>query len=214
MSTLLDTLSGDVRVRFGAPCSCSQNNPPAEPDLAGVMAVYDALGRAVAVGALADRLGIADGGRLVERVGRFVAASPTLARAEAETGGIASAVARGLSGAAKRAWIKVETRAASIWARAASSPGLIVSLAAVGSGALLGSQYLSAQERAELVEIDNESALVGETLSRMSPEEATAALKALGVLDRSGGGGGLSWLAWGAIGLGALVVLSVLRRVP
>ena len=100
--------SGDMRFQWGT-CTCdsARTNPAAEPPLQAITALYDELGRAVAIGELADRLGLEDGARLVQGVAQFVAGSPTVLRTVAETGGVVSSVATGLTGAAAKAWTVV-----------------------------------------------------------------------------------------------------------
>lgn len=214
-------------VAWGEPCAChakanpprgARRNPPSDPNLAGIASVYEMLGSAVAIGALADQLGMPEGAALVERAARFVETSPTLNRAESalETGGFFGSavsaterVAGRLTGTAAKAWGKVEQSAAAIWSRAKESPRLAAALFATAGGVILGSQYLSAEERTAAVQIANEKALLAETLSRVSPAEALAAVQKMNLLaPRSEG---LSWVAWGAIGIGALVFWNILR---
>lgn len=175
--------SGRATLAWGdAPCACKAKPNPPDPfaDAAAHVALYEVLGHAVAVGALADRLGMPDGARLVERVGAFVGTSSALGGAE--TGGVIGLVGKvgaKLSGSASRAWVKVEQSAARVWSAAASNPSALWRVGGLGVAALLGSQFLSARERVELEAIDLEVQLQRETLSRLSPSEAAAALRDL-----------------------------------
>lgn len=177
--------SGRASIAWGdtAACACkSKPNPPdAFADAAAHVALFDLLGHAVAVGALADRLGLPDGAKLVERVGAFVGGSPTLAGA-VETGGVLALVGKvggKLTGGAARAWGKVEQSAARVWRAAASNPAALWRVGGLGVAALLGSQFLTAREKVELEALDLEVQLQRETLSRLSPAEAAKALRDL-----------------------------------
>lgn len=202
--------SGRASVQWGEPCRChetAQENPPADPDIAGIGAVYDALGRAVVVGALATQLGISGGAELIDRAKSFADTSPTLNRA-AETGGLFGAVKAG-AGAVGKVWTRVEESAAAIWKRAVANPGLAISVMTVGGAIALGARYLSKEEATELQAIDNERAIVSETLARVSPEEAIAAVKSMQLVMRERDG--MSWLAWAAIGVGLLILWRLIK---
>jgi len=201
---------GELHVLYGRCQQCAAQNPAAAPPLAAIVATYEELGRAVAVGELADRLGLPDGARLVESVADFVGSSPTLLRTVAETGGlarlsyetggIATAVAETLGTQARKVWAVVESAAAKSWRALERAP---TKLLLVGSGLLLASQYLDSGEEERLAEIAAETAVVQDAVMALPPERRLAALKEAGFVSGSGGLGTLGWLAVIAVvGLG------------
>ncbi len=197
--------AGDFNFRWSAPCACegASANPAEAPPLDAISALYTELGHAVAIGELADRLGVPGGAQLVEGVARFVASSPTVLRSVGgvETGGVASAFVEGLGGAALKAWGVVETAAARSWKALQAAP---TSLLLVGAGVLLASQYLSADERAGLEVLATEAALKQDVILSLPPELRA---KALAEASPLGGSRGISIWTWGAFGLAAVVAL-------
>ncbi len=197
--------SGSVGVRWGGgePCGCAQVNPAADPPLGAISALYDELGRAVAVGELANRLGVPDGAALVESVAAFVSASDTVLRSVAstpETGSLASSVGARLTGQAAKAWGVVETSAAKSWRALSGAP---TRLLVVGAGVLLASQYLSAQEAAELEDISLRTAVLQDVVMSLPVDQRAAALASAGLSTRAGVS------VWGWVGLGLVAVAGV-----
>lgn len=218
------TFTADIRASYGAPCAChaeAADNPPRrrrnppEPNTAGILAAYDMLGAAAAVGALAEQLGMPEGAALIDRVVTFAAASPTLNAAEGgrpatlETAGLADAAKR-IGGSAGKVLGKVEERAARYWKQLGSQSDLLFKIGLVTGGTAAAIAYFEGAERVEAAAIAAEKALVGETLLRLSPQEAVAALKNTQLLS---GTSGTSWLKWGAIGLALFIAWRLLGPV-
>lgn len=211
----------DLRAGYNAtPCACHADDAPPEtagrrvrrhrnpPNTSGIAAAYDMLGQALAVGALAAQLNVTGGAELVASVERFVETSPTLAKAEAvpETAGFAKT----LAGAAGRAMAKVEGRAVAAFRLMGEQRALLTNIALVGGATAAAFAYFDSRERVDAMKLASETALVGETLSRLTPEQAAAAVQKMQLLVGSGEGSA-SWLKWAVLAVGALIVFQVVR---
>lgn len=212
--------SGRMDIEWGKPCACASapvasSNPPAI-DLAGVVAVYDVLARAVAIGKLSQGLGLAGGAELAAAAKDFAATSPTLAASgpalaasgPVETGGWGGA----MSSAGKAALGVVERTAAALW----KHPKTLLTAAGAVTVALAS---VSKSEAVALAAIASDTELKRETLLRMSPEEAAAWLAANPTLPPDDGGlfgglfGDMGWIKWAALAVGGLLVWQIVKAV-
>lgn len=221
-------IGGRASVAWGEPCcaACAaglagtiQNPPGADPagELAALFTLHKFLGEALAWGALAGKLGIPAGADLVASVASFVAESPTLGDAEvSETGGFVGSVESAIAGAeraAPRGWAKVRAAATATLETLGKVP---LGLAAVGVGALLASQFLSANEKVKLAALAADKQILGETIARVDPADAIKALSALGIEGGAGGGGLFDGLAallpWVIGGVVLWIALPIVTR--
>lgn len=218
-------IGGEASVRWGecpakvetgcsGGCSgCPHRNPPLA-DLAVLDELYAFLGESLAWGALADRLGLPEGAELVTATSEWVASSPTLV--ESETGSLLSLVSRigaRAATAAPKAWARITATADAALVRLGKVPGTLL---AGGVALVLGSAYLTSSERVSLSALAGKKALVGETLARLSPADAAAALRDLGALDAPAAGGLFGALGaalpWIVGGLALVIGLPYLMR--
>lgn len=198
--------SGHALVSWGEPCACqgAAVNPPSAADLAPVV---DFLGEATAVGVLAARLGMPEGKRLLAGVKDFIDTSTTFGAVE--TGSVWDTLLRGGAAAESKTaslWAKVETSAGKVLKGAAEKPTLLLGAGALGVSWALGSQFLTTDERVKLTRVANDKALTGETLSRLSPEEAARLVKEINAQTAGAFGGASSWLPWVGFGLAVLLI--------
>lgn len=203
-------VQGHAELTFGVPCACERAsaNPPA-----GVAELVDYLGNAAALGGLLARVGLPEGPALLQSVGAFVAASPSLVAGELETGGAWDSFVRGASKGAAKALEAVEGAAGRVYRAAAKQPGILLGAGTLGVAALLGSQWLTTDERQRLATVEGNRALAVEVASRLSPEEAAKLARDLA--GQTAGGGGLSsWLPWVGLAIAALVVWRIVGPAP
>ena len=208
-------------------------NPPATPDIGAIVGVVEDLGRALALGTIADRVGLPEGGELVDTVATFVRESPTLAAAYAvsetagiqhaptyrqpETGGVLGSIGVGVVEGIEGAAGAVERAAVSSFKAIRKLP--LGTFAAVGAGLAVANQYFNVDERTRLADIAGRYALAGDSLKAWldgaTPEERAAYLATIGDLGAAGtqgGGSGWSFWTWAGIGLAAAAALWAWRR--